>query len=197
MKSKGGAAVVLGREGFSAALLFVGALAIFTVLLATSPSVAQQDLDCSDFDFQEDAQDELENDPDDPNNLDDDNDGVACESLPRRGGEGNGDDEADDVAENVVNPVGEEDQDERSVGGPDSSQSTARAGGAFAQSSLEKSTPERTTRSRRGDIVRGTVPRKRLPPTGGLSVYVVATGSILAGACLLGLGLVVRHGRRG
>jgi hypothetical protein len=58
-------------------------------LLAVTPSgrVSAQggDLDCNDFEFQEDAQAELDRDRSDPHNLDDDNDGVACESLPRRG----------------------------------------------------------------------------------------------------------------
>jgi len=40
------------------------------------------DLDCSDFQYQEDAQDVLDADPSDPNGLDGDGDGIACESLP-------------------------------------------------------------------------------------------------------------------
>ncbi|MGP4051422.1 hypothetical protein [Streptomyces sp. 2A115] len=46
------------------------------------------DLDCRDFDFQEDAQAELNRDPSDPHDLDEDqgpDDGIACEVLPRRG----------------------------------------------------------------------------------------------------------------
>jgi hypothetical protein len=41
-----------------------------------------QDLDCSDFTTQAKAQAVYNQDPSDPNNLDADNDGVACESLP-------------------------------------------------------------------------------------------------------------------
>jgi len=37
------------------------------------------------------------------------------------------------------------------------------------------------------DVIRGTIPKKPLPPTGGLPVYVMVTGSILAGTGLLGL----------
>jgi len=44
------------------------------ILLAVAPSEAQ-DLDCSDFDYQEDAQEELESDRSGPNNLDNDDDG--------------------------------------------------------------------------------------------------------------------------
>ena len=39
------------------------------------------DLDCSDFNSQEAAQDELEEDESDPHNLDSDNDGIACEGF--------------------------------------------------------------------------------------------------------------------
>ncbi len=39
-------------------------------------------LDCEDFEFQEDAQAELDADPDDPNNLDPNEDGIACGLLP-------------------------------------------------------------------------------------------------------------------
>jgi competence protein ComEC len=40
------------------------------------------DLDCADFATQEEAQEVLEANPDDPNYLDGEGDGVACESLP-------------------------------------------------------------------------------------------------------------------
>jgi hypothetical protein len=41
---------------------------------------------CADFEFQEDAQDWLEGDLSDPEGLDSDGDGVACEDLPSGGG---------------------------------------------------------------------------------------------------------------
>jgi hypothetical protein len=41
-----------------------------------------QDQDCSDFTTQAEAQAVYDQDPSDPNNLDADNDGKACESLP-------------------------------------------------------------------------------------------------------------------
>jgi excalibur calcium-binding domain-containing protein len=40
------------------------------------------DLDCSDFSTQEEAQAEYDRDTSDPNYLDGDDDGIACESLP-------------------------------------------------------------------------------------------------------------------
>ncbi len=45
-------------------------------------TLAQDSLNCDDFDSQGEAQDELRSNPSDPNNLDDDNDGIACETLP-------------------------------------------------------------------------------------------------------------------
>jgi hypothetical protein len=43
-----------------------------------------KDLDCPDFRYQEDAQAHLNADRSDPDRLDADNDGVACETLPHR-----------------------------------------------------------------------------------------------------------------
>ena len=47
---------------------------------------AQEDLDCADFATQEEAQAVLDVDPSDPNGLDADSDGIACEELPGGGG---------------------------------------------------------------------------------------------------------------
>ena len=62
------------------------------VLLATAGPMtgaahARSDLDCADFAFQEDAQAEFDRDLADPDRLDEDrgqDDGIACEDLPRR-----------------------------------------------------------------------------------------------------------------
>jgi hypothetical protein len=51
----------------------------------------EDEFNCSDFEFQEDAQVVLEADPSDPNDLDRDKDGIACENRPHR--PGNGDDD--------------------------------------------------------------------------------------------------------
>lgn len=65
------------RRALAAATLAAGA----TLVLST-PALAQ-DRNCDDFTYQEEAQAALQ--PGDPSNLDNDSDGVACESLPRRG----------------------------------------------------------------------------------------------------------------
>lgn len=51
---------------------------------APAPAPSSDRLNCSDFRYQEDAQAELDRDRSDPNRLDADNDGIACEDLPRR-----------------------------------------------------------------------------------------------------------------
>lgn len=71
-----GTAVLLA--GFS---LSVPASAAFA--LADAPAVA--DLDCGHFQFQEDAQAVLDKDRSDPHGLDRDKNGIACETLPKRG----------------------------------------------------------------------------------------------------------------
>jgi|SRR5215211_2361983 len=51
----------------------------------TTPAYAQTDrYDCEDLTYQEDAQAIYNQDPSDPNGLDENDDGVACESLPPR-----------------------------------------------------------------------------------------------------------------
>jgi excalibur calcium-binding domain-containing protein len=51
---------------------------------ATSVRRVLEDVDCIDFQFQEDAQIVLDLDPSDPYNLDPNHDGIACSSLPHR-----------------------------------------------------------------------------------------------------------------
>ncbi|MFI1422507.1 excalibur calcium-binding protein [Streptomyces sp. NPDC020731] len=68
-----------------------GAMGTLIALAAIVPSADiahAQDLDCSDFTYQEDAQTFFDTDRSDPHRLDEDpgpDDGVACEALPRRG----------------------------------------------------------------------------------------------------------------
>lgn len=66
-------------------LLFIAALVITGLSLQAffiQPVSAYNEYNCDDFSTQEEAQDEYESDTSDPNYLDGDNDGVACESLP-------------------------------------------------------------------------------------------------------------------
>jgi Excalibur calcium-binding domain len=64
-----------------------GSFMFFVILAAcfAHEAAAQDVFNCSDFTYQEDAQAVFDRDRSDPNNLDADNDGIACENLPSRG----------------------------------------------------------------------------------------------------------------
>jgi hypothetical protein len=62
------------------------------------PPTSTEDLDCANFATQQGAQAELERDPSDPNGLDADNDGIACEELAGGGGGGDGELDCADFA---------------------------------------------------------------------------------------------------
>jgi hypothetical protein len=57
-------------------------VATLVLALSTAPAYAQDDQNCDDFESQAAAQAHLRQDPSDPDGLDDDNDGVACENHP-------------------------------------------------------------------------------------------------------------------
>ena len=59
-------------------------LTAVAALLALSGTAHAVDRNCPSYTYQEDAQAALDQDRDDPNNLDRDHDGVACETLPHR-----------------------------------------------------------------------------------------------------------------
>ncbi len=85
---------VFGLRPGGRLLTILGVMFFAQVLLglSASPALAQTDrYDCPDFDYQEDAQRIYDQNPSDPYGLDDDNDGIACESLPSRGDSPTGD----------------------------------------------------------------------------------------------------------
>ncbi|WP_456788601.1 hypothetical protein [Cellulomonas sp. P5_C5] len=65
-----------------ARVLLVVASTAAVVLPGTAASAV--DVDCADFAYQEDAQDHLDGQIGDPDRLDADGDGIACEALPHR-----------------------------------------------------------------------------------------------------------------
>ena len=71
-------------------------------LLALSGTAHAVDQNCSDFAYQEDAQAALDADPSDPNNLDSNHDGVACETLPHRPTAGTSSDETTSTTETAT-----------------------------------------------------------------------------------------------
>ncbi|HYH32323.1 MAG TPA: excalibur calcium-binding domain-containing protein [Pseudonocardia sp.] len=82
-------------------------------------ALAAEDLNCSDFEYQEEAQAVLDADPSDPHRLDGGTggaaDGVACESLPSRG------DDADDA------DAAEEEEEEEAAADEDAPATTPAA----------------------------------------------------------------------
>ena len=60
----------------------LGAAVALLGALAVGPTAVAQDINCDDFTYQEEAQAILDQDPSDPNGLDQDGDGIACEDLP-------------------------------------------------------------------------------------------------------------------
>jgi hypothetical protein len=75
------------------------------VVVMAGTALAAEDLDCSDFDFQEEAQAVLDADRSDPHRLDGGidgpADGVACESLPSLGS----DDGSEETTEEAGTPA--------------------------------------------------------------------------------------------
>ena len=71
-----------GRSASAALSVWAVAALLAWAVCASAPAGAQDDLDCPDFATQEEAQTVYDQDPSDPNGLDEDGDGVACESLP-------------------------------------------------------------------------------------------------------------------
>jgi hypothetical protein len=82
----------------AAATLLVAVVA----LLALSGTAQARDIDCGDFPYQEDAQAVLAADPTDPNNLDSNHDGVACETRPHRPAAGMSADETTSTTETAT-----------------------------------------------------------------------------------------------
>lgn len=112
---------------------------LFSVLLtfgAAQAVFAADDLNCSDFDTQPEAQAHYDADPSDPDGLDRDGDGIACESLPQG-----------DVASNNDEAVGENTtESEEAVEDASSEEDTASSNDNAASS-------EEDTTSSNDDVV--------------------------------------------
>ena len=73
-------------------VLFRMLLASAVLVVMAPAAMAQDEFDCDDFSTQEGAQDQLDATPGDPHDLDEDDDGIACEELPSAGDDGASDD---------------------------------------------------------------------------------------------------------
>ena len=173
--------------------LLVGAL----VFLVASPVMAQDgDLDCADFDSQAEAQAELESDPTDPNNLDADNDGIACEAFDYGddGGSGGGTGDLD-----CADFATQEEAQAELESAPSDPNGLDADNDGIACEELDGSAEEQYDdgdddgRIPQEVVIDETIPGKNLPPTGGLPLG----GAALLGAALVVVGgSVLRHGLR-
>jgi hypothetical protein len=110
------------------------------IIYPSKPAVAQADqYDCASFGSQESAQVELDSDPSDPNNLDSDGNGIACDSYPYGGS----------VAASTPAPISAP-PDEPSAGASPSSNSPA--------SPRPKPLPESRNLFASGGLTNGPVP---------------------------------------
>jgi hypothetical protein len=152
------------HRGWRFAFLLFGVLLVVLALLSLSalgsPTWAQDDdLNCADFSSQAEAQREYEKDPqNDPNNLDADDDGQACEDFDY-GATGAGGSAADQ-------------QYGRDARG---------AGGGAADNQY-----------RQDEVIKGTIPDRRLANTGGAPWIVPAGVLLLSTGLLLGRSVIRR-----
>lgn len=158
-------------------VLTVGVVAI------GSPAFAQDDQDCEDFEFQEDAQEFFEDEggpESDPHGLDADDDGVACESLPSRGQTDTGGDTFPDV------PAVDEPEEETQARQPREPRTPGQVteGDTAAPAPSAAPAPAPATTSKR-----------QLPTTGSFTAVLGGTG---LGFVLVGSGLTfaIRRSQR-
>jgi hypothetical protein len=165
------------------------------------PPTSTEDLDCANFATQQEAHAELERDPSDPNNLDADNDGVACESYPYNGGgggEGGGDldcayfatrgEAQREFAKDRTDPNNlDADNDGRAC---EELIGEGRDGPTPVGKQYEPETPPGPVDRPEG-VIPGTGVRS-VPPTGGPPYLVVATLALLGVALIAGRGVLRR-----
>jgi hypothetical protein len=84
----------------------VSVLAAGALVPLSGSAFAADEYNCSDFDTQQEAQEIYEQDTSDPNGLDRDDDGVACESLPSGSAGGSGDSDDEDSGQVSYVPSG-------------------------------------------------------------------------------------------
>jgi hypothetical protein len=158
------------------------------------------DLDCANFATQQEAQAELERDPSDPNNLDADNDGVACETYPYNGGGGGEDGGGDlDCADFATQRAAQREyaKDRTDPNNLDAD-NDGRACEELIDEGRDDPTPvgeqyEPKTPPGPVDRPEGVIPRtgvRRVPPTGGppylvLGALVLLGATLIAGRCVL------------
>jgi hypothetical protein len=165
------------------------------------PPTSTEDLNCADFATQQEAQAELERDPSDPNNLDANGDGVACETYPygTGGGAGGGGDLncADFATQRAA-------QREYTKDRTDPNNLDADNDGIACEELIGEGRDDPTPVGRQYepktlpgpvDRPKGVIPRtgvRRVPPTGGPSYLILGALALLGVALIAGRGVLRR-----
>jgi Excalibur calcium-binding domain len=157
--------VVISRKEVSAILLALGAIAFYCVLLAATPSGAQNLQNCSDFPSQAAAQANLRANPSDPNHLDANHNGIACEVLPYPPG-----------SPTDFNPVSLQTNPTMQITNQVTNPGTVNQGGNQGGGVVAIAGSSRSPRGGKSVI---NIPKKPLPPSGGLPVYGGVGASVL------------------
>ena len=174
-------------------VVFVAATTL--ALLLAAPSEAQADLDCANFDTQDEAQAVLNQDRSDPNGLDGDSDGKACEHLPSEGtggpgpspggGQGAADLDCDDFA-TQAEAQAEYESDTSDPNGLDAdNDDEACETFDYGTSAADRQYGSEPPPGKKAVIIT-TIPDKPLPKTGGFPL-VVGAGLLLGSAAILGV----------
>jgi len=157
------------RHGRYFAFLF-GVLLVLPLLsisaLGSRAWAQDDDLNCADFPSQAAAQREYERDRSDPNNLDADNDGQACEDF--------------DYSSSGTGGSGAADYQYRDSGAGsrgDGSRGAGSRGAADHQYGND-------------DVIKGTIPDRRLANTGGSPLILPAGALLLSAGLLLGRSVI-------
>jgi hypothetical protein len=162
------------------------------------PPTTTADLDCADFAAQQEAQAELERDPSDPNNLDADNDGIACEELAGGGGGGDGELDCADFATHgaVQRELAKDRTDPNNLDADNDGMACeelvdeGRNGTTPVGEQYEPKRPPGPV-----DRPEGVIPRtgvRRVPPTGG-PPYLAVGALVLLGVALIAARSVLRR----
>ena len=171
-------------------------MVVATLLFLATPVMAQSnDFDCAAFGSQAGAQQELDSDPNDPNNLDADDDGDACETFDygsgsgSGGGGGSGDLDCADFA-TQEEAQAEYDSDQSDPNGLDADNDGKACedfGYGASEDQYDDGQPEEPD-----DVIDSTIPKKPLAPTGGPSL-VLPLSVLLIVLGLLGASVVRRR----
>jgi len=186
-------------------MLRVILMVVATLVFLATPVMAQSnDLDCADFDSQAEAQQELDSDPNDPNNLDADDDGEPCETFDYDSGSGSGGGGGSDDLDCADFATQEEAQAEYDSDPSDPNGLDADDDGVACEEDDGASNMQYVPDDGTGgagnaqydqytdDVVDNTVPTAPLPDTGGASL-VLPAGALLVVGGLVSLGILRRR----